>query len=69
MTRNALWFLKRNLAGRRKVMPLFRVALRAHWYMLGDLRRGQTDRAAARARGVYDFLRGRSGPRIDRRSR
>ena len=67
MTRNALWFLKRNLAGRRQVMPLFRVALRAHWYMLGDLRRGQTDRAAARAQGVYDFLRGRTGPRIGRR--
>ena len=67
MTRNALWLLKRNLAGRRQVMPLFRVALRAHWYMLGDLRRGQTDRAAARAQGVYDFLRGRTGPRIGRR--
>jgi hypothetical protein len=67
MTRNALWFLKRNRTGRRQVMPLFRVALRAHWYMLGDLRRGQTDRAVARAQGVFDFLRGRTGPRIGRR--
>ena len=64
MTRNALWFLKRNLTGRQRILPLLRVALHAHWYMLGDLRRGQTNRGRARAQGMYDFLRGKSGPRF-----
>jgi GT2 family glycosyltransferase len=67
MTRNALRFLKRNLAGRQRILPLLRVALRAHWYVLGDVRRGQLDRARARMLGVTDFLHDRSGPRIDRR--
>ena len=66
MTRNALWFLKRNLTGRQRILPLWRVAWQAHWYVLGDIRRGQTDRARARLRGVYDFARGRTGPRVDR---
>lgn len=64
MTRNALRFLKRNLTGRQPLLPLGRVILRAHWYVLGDIRRGQTARARARLSGVYDFLRGRVGPRI-----
>jgi hypothetical protein len=66
MTRNALWFLKRNLTGPRRLAPLLRVALRTHWFVLGDLRRGQTDRARARLRGVSDFARGITGPRQDR---
>ncbi len=65
MTRNALWFLKRNLAGRHRILPLSRVILRAQWYVLGDLRRGQAARARARLLGVSDFARGRLGPRID----
>ncbi len=67
MTRNALWFLKRNLAGRQQILSLGRMVLRAHWYVLGDMRRDQTARAQARLRGVYDFLRGRSGPRSEGR--
>lgn len=67
MTRNALRFLQRNLTGRRRVLPLLQVGTLAHWYVLGDVRRGQTARARARLLGVYDFLRGRSGPRIDGR--
>ncbi|CAG0937503.1 N-acetylglucosaminyl-diphospho-decaprenol L-rhamnosyltransferase [Thermoflexales bacterium] len=66
MTRNALRFLRRNLAGRRRILPLFRVALRAHWHVLGDVRRGQTTRARARMGGVYDFVRGKAGPRVGR---
>jgi hypothetical protein len=66
MTRNALRFLKRNLAGRQRILPLLRVALRAHWYVLGDVRHGQTTRARARLNGVYDFVRGKSGPRVGR---
>jgi hypothetical protein len=64
MTRNALWFLKRNLTRRKRVLPLLRVALRAFGYLFGDIRRGQTVRARARMHGVYDFGRGRSGPRV-----
>jgi GT2 family glycosyltransferase len=65
MTRNALRFLQRNLVMRQSISPLLRVMWRAHWYMVGDLRRGQTQRAYARLVGVYDFLRGRTGPRLD----
>ncbi|HTP07089.1 MAG TPA: glycosyltransferase family 2 protein [Anaerolineae bacterium] len=67
MTRNALQLLRRNLAGRQRILPMLRVTLRAHWYVLGDIRHGQTARARARLLGVYDFLRGRLGPRIDGR--
>ena len=65
MTRNALYFLNRNLIGSQRIASLLRVISRAHWYTLGDLRRGQARRARARLLGAYDFLKGRSDQRID----
>ncbi len=67
MTRNALRFVRRNQAGHSAWPALLRIAGRAHWFVLGDLRRGQRRRARARLLGVYDFLRGRSGQRLDKR--
>lgn len=62
MTRNALRFLSRSLPPGRRWVPMLRVAFLAHWQVLGDLRRGQRERAKARLQGVYDFWAGRLGP-------
>lgn len=63
MTRNALWFLRRNLSMHQRRGAMLRVALRAHWHMLGDLKNGQAARALARLQGVWDYANGRTGPR------
>jgi len=62
MTRNVLRFLRRNLSLRRSLAPQLRVLALAHIQALGDLRHGESQRATARLRGVYDYLAGRFGP-------
>lgn len=62
MTRNALRFLRRNLSDGSATLPMVRVAISAHWNVLGDLRRRQFRRALFRVRGVYDYLLNRLGP-------
>jgi len=62
MTRNVLRFLQRNLPLRRRLGPMVRVLLLAHLQALSDVRHGETQRARARLRGVYDYLVGRFGP-------
>ncbi|MCX6031993.1 MAG: glycosyltransferase family 2 protein [Chloroflexi bacterium] len=62
MVRNALRFLRRNLPADSVTGPMLRVALLAHWNVLGDLRRGQFRRAWSRVRGVYDYALNRFGP-------
>ena len=63
MTRNSLRFLSRNLPASQRRMVMLRVALRAHWLMPGDLKKGQPARALARVQGLWDYALGRFGPR------
>lgn len=66
MTRNSLWFLRRNLPPGQQRMAMLRVVLRAGWHVLGDIKNGQAARAMARLQGLRDYALGRIGPRPSR---
>jgi len=68
MTRNALRFISRNLPIHQRIIPMLRVILQAHWFMLGDLKNGQMARAMARLQGIRDYAFGRFGPRLSKSS-